>query len=223
MRIAVIAGGEWDARWGKKELQKTDFLVAADSGGDSALAAGRIPDLLIGDLDSISEAGLNQLRSMGVKIEKYPPEKDETDLELALVRAVAAARAAAETDIILYGAGGGRIDHFLGNVALMLKTARQGLRLILKDKQHEAWVTNGLNHIHGKPGQKISLIPLTEKAVVTTDGLVYPLKAEALWQYSPRGISNELLEKEASVEVSEGYVLVVLMFFRFEQAGDLPD
>lgn len=211
MRISVIAGGEWDARWGKEELQNIHFLVAADRGGDAALAAGRVPDLLIGDLDSISEAGLNQIKSSGVKIEQYPQAKDETDLELALNRAIAKARAASETDIILYGASGGRIDHFMGNVALMLMTARQGLRLILKDKQHEAWVMNGLNHIQGEPGQKISLIPLTEKAVVTTDGLAYPLKAESLWQYSPRGVSNVFLEKEAAVEVSEGYVLVVLV------------
>lgn len=209
MKIAVIAGGEWDAAWGKGQLQEVDFLVCADSGGDAALAAGRVPDLLIGDLDSISEAGLSEIRRSGVKIEQYPQAKDETDLELALKDAITKARAAGEKDILLYGASGGRIDHFLGNVALMLKAAFQGLRLILKDPQHEVWVLHGKQRIQGAVGQEISLIALTEKAIVRTEGLAYPLNAESLWQYSPRGISNVFLGEEATVEVSEGYVLVV--------------
>lgn len=211
MKIAVIAGGEWDAAWGKGQLQEVDFLVCADSGGDAALAAGRLPDLLIGDLDSISEAGLNEIRRSGVKIEQYPQAKDETDLELALAQAIAKARAAGEQDIFLYAASGGRIDHFLGNVALMLKSASQGLRLILKDPQHKAWVLHGRQRMQEAKGKEISLIALTEKAIVSTEGLFYPLRAETLWQSSPRGISNVFLGEEAIVDVSEGYVLVVLL------------
>lgn len=207
----MLANGAWDHDWGKRILKEVDFLICADGGANYAILSGRMPNLLVGDLDSILPENLVQCKTAGCVIEQYPCEKDETDLELALSRAEEQAFLAGEQDIWLYGATGKRIDHFLGNVALMLGYAQKGYRVRLVDPDHEMWVLRDCERIRGLKGQELSLIPLSEKAVVTTEGLYYPLHRGVLPQASPRGISNVFLGEEAVIEVHEGWVLVVLL------------
>lgn len=185
-------------------------MICADGGANFAALSGRMPNLVIGDLDSISPENLNQCENAGCLIERYPCEKDETDLELALSRAEEQARFVGERDIWLYGATGKRIDHFLGNVALMLAYAKKGYRIRLVDPEHEMWILQGYEGIRGSLGQEISLIALSEKAIVTTEGLYYPLQNGVLLQDSPRGVSNVFLGEEAVIQVHEGWVMVVL-------------
>lgn len=209
-KIAVLANGVWEREWGEQVLQEVDFLICADGGANSAVLSGRLPDLLIGDLDSIFPENLKQCEKAGCVIERYPCVKDETDLELALFRAEERARLLGEREIWLYGATGKRIDHFLGNIALMLASAKKGYRICLVDPEHDLWILQGREEIKGSLGQKISLIALSEQAIVTTEGLRYPLRQEVLLQESPRGVSNVFLGEGAVVQVHEGWVLVVL-------------
>ncbi|EGW38641.1 thiamine diphosphokinase [Desulfosporosinus sp. OT] len=210
MKIAVLANGAWDLAWGQQVLSDVDFLICADGGANYAVLSGCRPNLLIGDLDSILPENLKQCANAGCEIERYPREKDETDLELALKRAEEQARFVGQTDIWLYGATGKRIDHFLGNVALMLAYAKKGYRIRLVDPEHEMWILQGRELIRGALGREISLITLSEKAIVTTEGLCYPLGHDVLYQASPRGVSNVFLAEEAVIQVHEGWVLVVL-------------
>lgn len=210
MKIGVIANGTWDVAWGTHVLKEVDFLICADGGANSAAKSGCMPDLLVGDLDSISPENLTLCENSKCIIERFPCNKDETDLELALGRAEAKASLSGEQDIWLYGATGKRIDHFLGNLALMEAYANKGLRIHLVDAEHHLWIIQGAECIRGYKGQGISLIALTERAVVSTEGLYYPLQNEAIFRISPRGISNVFLGDEAVVKVHEGWVLVVL-------------
>ena len=210
MKIAVLANGVWDLEWGSQVLKEVDFLICADGGANYAALSGRVPNLLIGDLDSITQETLNHYVDVGCVIEQLPCEKDETDLELALIRAEEQARLVNERDIWLYGATGKRIDHFMGNIALMLAYARKGYRIRLVDPEHEIWILQSHECIRRSLGQELSLIALSEKAVVTTEGLYYPLQRGVLLQDSPRGISNVFLGEEAVIQVHEGWVLVVL-------------
>ncbi len=214
MRIAVLANGDWDPDWGRHELAQVDYLICADGGGSSALRSGRIPDLLVGDMDSVGPEELVFCREAGVRIERYPAEKDETDLELALRFARERAEKAGEREISLYGATGARPDHFLGNIALMLRLTKQGLTVKAKDPQHQLWVLKpGMREkIDGRAGDKLSLLVLSETAIVTTEGLYYPLDHDKLYQDSPRGVSNVFVSESAAVTVDEGWVLVILVW-----------
>lgn len=209
LRVAVLANGQWNAEWGRKELSQVDYLVCADGGANAAIASGRLPQALIGDLDSITPENLIRCQAAGIEIRKFPREKDETDLELALEQAVRLA--GPEDDIYLYGGTGGRIDHFLGNLALLLGYARQGRRIRLKDPEHEMWILQGRESIPGEKNKELSLIVLSERAVVTTEGLYYPLDRTTLLQHSPRAVSNVFIREEAMVEIHSGWVLVVLL------------
>lgn len=232
----MIANGEWDTEWGKDELSPFDLLIAADGGGNRVLESGLPPHVLIGDLDSIHPENLEKCRYQGTLIHQYPREKDETDLELALEYAVAqlSKNEALQTrrsspdiqdvqeeqfgkaqhplkDIYLFGATGGRVDHLLGNLALMLGYFKKGYRIRVKDPYHELWLIGGAEKIRGQKDQEISLIPISESAVVRTEGLYYPLNHETLKQDSPRGISNVFLGENALIDVSDGIVLAVLL------------
>lgn len=211
-----MANGEWDISWGRKELaeQNIDLLICVDGGGNHALALGRIPDVLIGDLDSITPDNLKICQKNGTVIKKYPREKDQTDLELALDYAEAYLNShGQQEDVInLYAAGGKRLDHLLGNIALMLGAAEHNRRISLIDQSYVAWIRcKGKEKVQGNPGQELSIIPLSERAVVTSQGLYYPLNRLTLHQNTTRGISNVLIADEAEIEVHEGKVLIIIL------------
>lgn len=214
-RIAVLANGEWNADWGAKELAQVDVLICADGGANHALKVGRMPEVLIGDLDSISPENLEICRQKGVSIQQFPREKDETDLEIALEYAICQLKSenpSLDSQILwLYGAIGGRVDHLLGNLALLLHYHKKGFSIHLKDPLHEIYLLEGRGILKGHPRQELSIIPITESARVATKGLYYPLKAEVLKQDSTRGISNVFAEEEAVVQVDEGIVMLVLL------------
>lgn len=220
MKLAVIANGEWNEDWGSRELAQFDTLICADGGGNHVLKAGRLPDVLIGDLDSITPENLELCRQKGVRIQQFPREKDETDLELALEYAVSQlklqslSQCSSNEDINtlwLYGATGGRVDHLMGNLALQLNFLKRGYPIHIKDPLHEIYLIRGREEIKGRAGQELSLIPITEKVRVTTEGLYYPLHEDVILQDSPRGISNVFLGEQAVVQVHEGIVMLVLL------------
>ncbi|CAA7602749.1 thiamine diphosphokinase [Acididesulfobacillus acetoxydans] len=210
MRVSVLANGIWDADWGKDELAGAAYLVCADGGANSALNSGHFPQAVIGDLDSITPENLRRCRERRVEIRSYPREKDETDLELAL--AFAEGQALPGEEITLYGATGGRPDHFLGNLALLMAYARRGRKIRMKDPQQEMWIIRGREVLKGRAKQELSLIALSETALVTITGVHYPLDKAVLRQDSPRGLSNVFLGEEATVEVCRGQVLLILRF-----------
>jgi len=212
MKVGVLANGEWHPEWGCRELAQLDLLVCADGGTNLALACGRIPDAVIGDLDSVTPENLAFCQRQGVNIVRYPCEKDETDLELALRYAFETLDKASEvSSVILYGATGKRIDHFLGNLALLQQWILKGKKIVIADPWHKLWMITGAETIRGRIGQKTSLIPVTPEAVVTLEGFYYPLRRGVLKWESPRGISNVFTAEEARIEVHEGIVLCVLL------------
>src|SRR5258705_8077621 len=98
-------GGEVAARLPQSDVS----VVAADSGVEHALAMGRDVDLVIGDFDSADPAAVDAAVAGGAEVRRYPADKDQSDLELALH----AARAAGARRVIVVGGYGGRLDHFL--------------------------------------------------------------------------------------------------------------
>ncbi len=215
MKVAVMADGEWDYLWGRNELetQKIDVLICADGGANLAISSGRIPDVLVGDLDSITTDNLSKCLENETKIIKYPAEKDQTDLELALdfAQNYLESHGQPENTILLYAAGGKRLDHLLGNVAIMLGAAQNKRTVIMTDKSYLAWIMlPGRETINATVGQLLSIIPLSEKAVVCSRGLYYELNHLTLWQNSARGVSNILRESKVELEVRQGNILVIL-------------
>jgi len=183
------------------------LVVAADRGSHHAGALGLRPDAIVGDLDSIGSAERAAFERDGVVFETAPAEKDETDLELALLYAL---RQGARR-MVCIGALGGRLDMAIANVFLLTLPALAVARVELWEGEQTAWLIRPPGEtITGNPGDTLSLIPLGGPARgVTTEALKYPLRGETLSPGPARGVSNVLLDGDARVKLSEGCLLAV--------------
>lgn len=206
-RALIFVNGELpDAGATRSIIQHDDVLIAADGGARHALKLGVIPSVIIGDLDSLSEAEVRAFNEMGVHILRYPPSKDETDLELALEHAMKSGY----HPIIIVAALGGRLDQIIGNLSLLADPESIQADVRVDDGLTEAFFITTKATVRGKPGDIISLLPWGMPAEgVNTDGLVYPLNKETLLPYRTRGISNQLLSDTAKISVKRGTVLCV--------------
>jgi thiamine pyrophosphokinase len=207
-RVALVfAGGDPPGPWDVPESLHADLVVAADSGLEHARALGIAVDLVVGDLDSVDPAVLDAAIADGVEVEQHPVAKDATDLELALD----AALARGATRVLVLGAHGGRLDHFLANVLLLTSrrfaSAQVEARL---DGAHVSVVRERVELV-AHAGALCSLLPVGGPAVgVRTDGLRYPLDHETLEPGTTRGVSNELLTDTATVSLDSGVLVAVL-------------
>ena len=185
-----------------------DLVIAADGGARHAPVLGRTIDLWVGDGDSIGEAELAALAAAGVPIRRSPVAKDESDAELAIL---AALDAGAQRITILGALGGERFDHGLANVWLLghPRLAGRDVRL-LDGGVRIRLVGPGAADLGGRIGDLVSLLPFGgDAAGLTTAGLRYPLRDEALPSGPSRGLSNVRDAADASLTVGSGRILVV--------------
>lgn len=192
----------------KERCRDADIIIAADGGGLYLHEAGIVPDVLIGDFDSIPAEVLDFFRSQKkVAICSFSREKDFTDMELAVETAVN--RGADE--ICILSATGTRQDHSIGNILLLYSLYKRNVHGWLEDADNRIYLTQGRLELNRLDGWKVSLIPLSPKVSgVTTEGLQYPLKDDTLELGSCRGVSNEFVSDTAVVTIEKGLLLVIL-------------
>ena len=196
----VIANGEAPSA----ELLRTlageaDIVVAADGGVTHALAAGLSVDAVVGDLDSLTG---DQRALLAPDLLRRVYDPDTTDLQKAISYCLG--RGATSIDIV--AVGGGRADHALANLSVLL-TARGTARLRIIDDQFEVSLIDGSALIEGEPGTVVSLIAVGQAEGVTTAGMRWDLDDYPL-AFSPYGIHNEIAVSPARVTVRRGHVLL---------------
>jgi thiamine pyrophosphokinase len=206
-RAVIFVNGDLpDPAAAARLIREDDFLIAADGGLRHAQTMGFVPDLLIGDLDSVSPEDVAELRARNVPVQQFPPAKDETDIELALMTALDAGY----QHIILLGALGGRIDHTLGNLSLLTNTALRDADVRLDDGLIEAFIIWQTGVVWGQAGDLVSLLPVDAVVQgVTTEGLEYALRNETLRRHQGRGISNVLLDEIAKITITDGMLFCI--------------
>ncbi|MCC6147465.1 MAG: thiamine diphosphokinase [Anaerolineaceae bacterium] len=206
-RALVFANGEIESYTAIRQLiEPADMLVAVDGGLRHLEKLGVQPHLLVGDLDSADADAVGALQAKGVKILRFSPEKNETDLELALqTPEVGGAR-----QVLLLAALGGRMDHALANILLLTRPDLLEKDIHLEDGLTKAFFIQSLGVIHGEPGDIVSLLPFNGPVEgVLTQGLKYPLDEETLCAGQARGISNVLLEGRAVIRIRRGLLFCV--------------
>lgn len=205
-RILVIAAGDRSAG-GAALREPFDLVIAADGGLDWAQDRGIGVDVAVGDLDSASEGALARANEDGVELEAHPAEKDHTDLELALQRALHEH----PDQIHVVGGSGGRPDHWLTNLSLLAGAAHAGPAVEADFGEWTASVVVPNNPYSGEAvaGELFSLVPIGGDAgSVTTSGLTYPLDHEDLQWRGSRGVSNISCGGPVRVRIEAGSLLV---------------
>jgi len=204
----VVLGGNPPTRAIKQHIPAHQLVIAADSGLHGAIDLGLRVNVVIGDMDSVDKAVLAAVEANGTTVTQLPRDKDSTDAELALLKAVEMGA----TKIVLITKGGGRLDHELGVFAVLQNPNLRHCTI------QAMWDNSMLHLIHGPAavtitgnlGSNVGLIAAGGTASgISTTGLKWTLANESLTPHSSRGISNQLTEETATISVQTGSLFVV--------------
>ncbi|MGD8190116.1 thiamine diphosphokinase [Brevibacillus ginsengisoli] len=204
--IHIATGGNLDVL---PRLAEGDIVIGVDGGAIGLLEAGIVPDIALGDFDTIKEVGIKRLLEAGVAMEQFPAQKDLTDTEIALQKALELAPSA----IYLYGAMGSRMDHTLANLQLLYTAHQAGVWMQLESKRNRVMLLS-----ERFPSLKIalddyrfmSLLPLTlEVTGIHLEGFRYPLHDATIKMGMAIGVSNELQTPTGTITIGQGSLYVM--------------
>ena len=211
MKINLVAGGPLSL---VPDFQLFDdshvVWVGIDRGVFYLLNAGIKPAMAFGDFDSVTVEELAEIEKEVSDLKKFKPEKDETDMELALNWAIEQQ----PESITIFGATGGRLDHLMANIQLLLKPLQQGINIPTEiiDTNNILYVKNPGTYTANKleDFKYISFLPATPSVSgMTLENFKYPLKDCHIPMGSTLCISNELIRGHGTFSFSEGILLVV--------------
>lgn len=215
-RALIFLNGKYAKLEPMSGLAHNNTLVIGVDGGTRHIATfGLSPQIIIGDMDSLPSHVLNDYLTQGALIMRHRPEKDETDFELSLDLAVGKGC----SDIIVYGALGGRTDHMLANILAPLAFLDKSDIRLVHGLEEIRYITSR-TLVKGKIGDVLSLLPVSGDVTgVKTTGLRYPLQTETLTFGKSRGISNVLTGSKAMVTVASGTLLCIHKKHSFASSG----
>lgn len=207
MSVLIFANGDLEpSDWLTPHLDNATVIIAADGGAWHVLGHSKTPDVLIGDLDSLDTEVKERLMGKSTLIAAHEPDKDETDLELALLYATRNY----EEEILVFGGLGGRLDQMFANILLLMHPELRERNISFKTRYQRIWLIAREATIEGEEGDTVSLIPLGgDVRVAATKGLRWALRDEVLTFGPARGVSNEMVDDTALVEIHSGHLLCV--------------
>lgn len=188
---------------------RNPVIICADGAARHLRVLDIVPAFIIGDMDSIDTEMLEYFYRKGSTVLRHPGEKDETDTQLALEYAIKLQ----PQDIFIFGALGGRIDHALANISLLVMGDKAGIQTRIIDETCELSIVARSALIEGRKGQTVSLLPLTSEVTgITLEGFEYPLSNGTMELGRPYGISNRLVSEKGMISIQSGYLLLIRNF-----------
>lgn len=204
-RCVILSAGPVEDSERLRPLLKTDdWFIAADGGGRLAAALGVKPAVLVADFDSSASPDTGG----DTEIVRLPTEKDWTDTQAAAMLALDRGY----RDFLLLGCTGGRLDHTLANIAVLLYLLRRGADALMADERNFLRLYGpGRYRVERRAGYKLSLFPYGgEVEGITVKNVRYPLEKARLTPDNSLGVSNEFLENPAEISFDKGVLMVFL-------------
>ena len=201
--VLIFVGGDHLHPELALELPVPDLVLAADSGYEAAMSLGYRVDVVVGDMDSITTSPLPD----HVIVERFPIDKDQTDLDLALERALGEDPGR----LVVVGGTGGRHDHELATAGLICSTRWEDVEEIdWISSRSRSHVVRRRRMVHGDVGARVTLLPVGgDVEGITTRGLQWDLSDAHLMSGSTRGVSNVMRAPVADISTSTGCLLVI--------------
>jgi thiamine pyrophosphokinase len=200
-KILVVANGIMPGKAVvKKILLGVDLIVCADGGANHARRMNLHPDVIIGDLDSLSYTTKKLFTSVKVI---FNGDRNSTDLEKAIEYCIQKKF----KSITVIGVTGSRIDHTFGNIGCFKKYSRK-IDIKFIDHSGELSLVKKSKTITGVSGKTVSLMPVGKCEGVTTENLLYKLKNETLELGSKEGTSNKAISDKITIKVRSGCLLL---------------
>lgn len=211
MRTLIVTGGIINDSFFKKVLMNHNFdtIIGVDGGLECLYRHTIIPQVVLGDFDTIDKDILNYYKNQEeILIKEYQPEKDATDTEIAIEYAVSIG----SSEITILGATGTRLDHTFGNLHSLLIAKKKGIPCCILDEHNHIELIDSGTKLEKKQqfGHYISFIPLTTTVEhITLKGFRYPLNDATLTIGNCNGVSNEIKEDCAEVLFDEGILIMI--------------
>lgn len=207
MKTLIVSNGTVDDMTFFEEIvSSVDYVICADGGARYLYQTGIKPDVIVGDLDSLDECIVNDMKNRGTEFIEFPVKKDKTDTELAIDYAVEKGA----TDITLMGATGTRLDHTIGNIMIMRQLLDRGIGIRILDSHNEIYMINDTLTLDKKDNTYVSVIPITEVAKgITLEGFKYETYDLDFYASTTLGISNEIIKEKGTIKIRDGICLVV--------------
>lgn len=207
MKALIIANGKIrDYDLLNNLVQENDFILCADGGINHLMQINAIPDLIVGDLDSVSQTGIEYIKKNNIIVEKFPVMKDETDTDLALNYLILRKY----KQITIAGGIGSRIDHTMGNIFLLRKLNKNGIKACIINENNIIHLVEKDIRLFKREEYYTSVIPISLNGIeITTSGFLYPLSNEHIEFGSTRGISNVLNQDIGIITIHKGEALVI--------------
>ncbi len=201
MKILIVAAGNnYNNEKLNKYADECEYIICADGGFDHLYNNGVMPDLLVGDFDSVKNKP-----DIKNKI-TLPVEKDETDTLFALKKAFEKK----PDEIFIYAGIGTRFDHSYANVCLLNLCLEKNIKAVLTDGFNRVYLIDDDMEFQNETGNTVSIYSFSEECEgVTLEGFKYPLKDFTLKKYNLIGTSNIIEEKNAKIKIKSGKILVV--------------
>jgi thiamine pyrophosphokinase len=208
VKAIIVANGELSLPENWKQVRDDgDVFIAADGGSLHMLGINLLPDFVVGDLDSLPEAVKKKLLTTDVEFVEFPAEKDETDLELALLQA----KKLGAKEVAVIAALGRRWDQSLANILLAANPQFKEMQIEFLHAEEKLFLISNEIELEAEIGVRLSLIPVGGDAMgIRTKGLHFALNGEDLIMGSSRGISNHFVQKKAKVSLMSGILLCVI-------------
>lgn len=206
MKMLILCNGEYgDPSWYRSRMSGYSRIICTDGAACMARRIGIVPDLVVGDMDSIAAEDRESLESAGARFQVYPPEKDLTDTQIAYE----IAREQGASFVTVWGGTGSRLDHTLSTLHNAFMLVEQGIDVCFASPDVTIHLVRRRLALTGSPGDTVSLIVLGDRAKgITLTGFRYPLRnatLEGTWQI---GVSNFMTMANPVVEVADGNIAV---------------
>lgn len=211
MKYLIVSGGNVSEGFLTYMVKNGGFdvILAADAGMEALYRDHVLPDIIVGDFDSVNPDTLEYFHDKEqIEICMLTPEKNDTDTEHAIREAIR--RGAHE--IVILGGTGSRIDHVLGNICLLGIGLEEHVDIRMVDEHNRIRMIDSPLKIQKKDqfGKYISLIPFSGRAEgVTLKGFKYPLDNYTMGGFNSLGISNEIVDDEAEISFTSGQMIVI--------------
>ncbi|EET60051.1 thiamine diphosphokinase [Marvinbryantia formatexigens DSM 14469] len=210
MKTLIIGGGNIDSDFALAFMIENphDFVIAADRGMEFLRKADRLPDWIVGDFDSAAPEALAWFESRGVPVRRFRPQKDSTDMEIAILMALERG----STQITILGATGTRMDHMLGSIKNLSLALRAGVPCSIVDAHNRIRLADKPLTLERREqyGKYVSLLAFGEPVTnLTLRGFFYPLDGYTMTCDDAIGISNQITEDEAQISFDGGRLLVI--------------
>ncbi len=203
--IAIVAGGDIHTGF-LPDIQAADTVIGVDRGALWLIRRGIAPEIAIGDFDSVTKREKKQIHDRVDTYIEYSPEKDATDLELAIDEAIKAH----PTSVRIYGALGKRFDHALAAAYLLQKLVSHNINGEIVDNFSKIHIVRRRQKFSRNASYRYaSVIPLGANATVTLTGFAYSITKRKLTIASTLGISNKIAADTATIKVHQGAVFVI--------------